>query len=880
MTLKDKLSRLTYLRACALLGPTGASLIREGGSFEIDIPTQVRLDTKRMRAQVDGASVSLSLDPGARHQLRTSCSRCNAACAHVGAVFSLVLEEKMALGLAAPPAEDVPFEHLSEEDLVKRALAERGERARTERMRIALGGRATPWTDHIVTSGASGKSYRVALRGWQRGESYCSCPDFRTNTLGTCKHILFALEQVKRKFPAKVWQKPYRRTHISVHLAYGTETELRMLLPDLVPAEVEAIARPVTGSPITDIPGLLSRIEKLERRGHPVTIYPDAEEYMRQSLRYERLRKTTSSIRQDPRSHALRRELLAVELLPYQLDGIAFSVEVGRAILADDMGLGKTIQGIGMAELLARLEEIERVLVVTPASLKAQWLAEIRRCTSRGARVVLGTMEERTSQYRDGSFFSICNYEQVLRDITAIEQVPWDLIILDEGQRIKNWESKTARVIKGLRSPYALVLSGTPLENRLDELYSVVQFIDGRRLGPAFAFFHRHRVVTDTGRLVGYKNLDDLRRRLKPVLLRRTRASVMRDLPPRTTEIRRITPTQEQREIHDAHKRIAATILSRKHLTEMDLLRLQKMLLICRMSADSTFLVDHQPPGYSSKLVELEGLLESLLAESGRKIILFTEWTTMLDLVEPLAARLKAGAVRLDGSVPQKQRQGLVHHFMNENDCRLFLTTNAGATGLNLQAANTVVNVDLPWNPALLEQRISRAHRMGQRRPVQVYLMVTEETIEDSLLATLSMKKDMALAVLDPESTVREMAMIGSVEEMKRRLEVLLGEPPRAAEDESGRRRLEEERVERRARIESAGGELLGAAFGFIGELLGAESAPAADTALVERFREMLGECVERDPAGGLRMTVRLTDATALERLAGNLAALAGRRAP
>ncbi len=244
MTLKDKLSRLTHTRACALLGPAGMSLIREGGSFEIDIPTQVRLDAKRMRVQVDGASVSIDLGQGASHQLRYRCSRCDAACVHVGAVFSLVLEEKIALGLAAPPAEDVPFEHLSEEDLVKRALDERAERARKERMRITLGGRATPWTDHVVTSGASGKSYRVALRGWERGESYCSCPDFRTNTLGTCKHILFALAQVKRKFPAKAWRKPYRRTHISVSLAYGAEAELRMLLPDRLPPEIAAIARP------------------------------------------------------------------------------------------------------------------------------------------------------------------------------------------------------------------------------------------------------------------------------------------------------------------------------------------------------------------------------------------------------------------------------------------------------------------------------------------------------------------------------------------------------------------------------------------------------------------------------------------------------------
>ena len=143
-------------------------------------------------------------------------------------------------------------------------------------------------------------------------------------------------------------------------------------------------------------------------------------------------------------------------------------------------------------------------------------------------------------------FFTICNYEQVLRDILSIERVNWDLIILDEGQRIKNWEAKTSRVIKGLRSRFALVLSGTPLENRLDELYSVVQFIDDRRLGPAFRFYNRHRVVDEKGKVLGYKNLSELRENLRPILLRRTRESVRQQLPPRTNEIVRITPTQEQ----------------------------------------------------------------------------------------------------------------------------------------------------------------------------------------------------------------------------------------------------------------------------------------------------------------------------------------------
>ena len=196
--------------------------------------------------------------------------------------------------------------------------------------------------------------------------------------------------------------------------------------------------------------------------------------------------------------------MLKVELLPYQLEGIAFAAGVGRAILADDMGLGKTIQGVGAAEILAREAGIGRVLVVCPGVAEVA-VAERNSPLLATARVqlVIGGAAERARQYDNDCFFTVCNYEQVLRDILPIERVRWDLIILDEGQRIKNWESKTARVMKGLRSPFALVLSGTPLENRLDELYSVVQFVDDRRLPPAFRFFHRHRVVDENGQGAG-----------------------------------------------------------------------------------------------------------------------------------------------------------------------------------------------------------------------------------------------------------------------------------------------------------------------------------------------------------------------------------------
>jgi SNF2 family DNA or RNA helicase len=440
-------------------------------------------------------------------------------------------------------------------------------------------------------------------------------------------------------------------------------------------------------------------------------------------------------------------------------------------------------------------------------------------------------------------------------------------------QRIKNWEAQTSQTIKSLRSPFALVLSGTPLENRLDDLFSVVEFIDDRRLGPAFRFFHRHRVVDDNGKVLGYRDLDVLRSNLGPVLLRRTRASVMQDLPARTTEIVRVPPTAEQREFDAAQMHVVSTIVNKKYISEMDLLRLQKALLLARMNANSTYLVDKREPGYSTKLERLAELFEELAAEQGRKIVLFSEWTTMLELIERQLARLHLTYVRLDGSVPQKSRQQLVQRFQHDPACRLFVTTNAGSSGLNLQAADTVINVDLPWNPAVLEQRIARAHRMGQKRPVQVFLLVTEETIEEKLLATLSAKHELALAALDMESDVAEVALASGVEELKRRLEVLLGAKPDAAVDESERRRLndEAERLERRTRVAHAGGQLLSAAFAFLSEMVPQRDETEMSAQLARQFRERLDECLERDEHGRPRLTVTLPDDAALDNLARSL---------
>lgn len=882
LTLKDRLSQLSYRAACRLLGSDGADLLRKSAVFDVVAAKHLTLVADSLHAkiidpEVPGgiARVSIVEMTGRSNGLQLNCDHCRTTCLHIAATLATLLESKLVLGLSEAPILTEPIENLTEKELLHRALAERQIRAKTERMRIKPNDPNKPWSDYSVTSLESGKSYRVALRGFELGQSYCSCPDFRTNHLGSCKHILHVLEKLPKRFSKQQLSNPYIRKNLSLRMDYSAPIGLKFNLPNTMSDEVARIVGDHGNRVITDAQACVKLLRKLERVGASVHVYPDAEEFIESRLLQATLLEKSQDIRRDPAKHPLRKSLLKVDLLPYQLDGIAFAVGAGRAVLADDMGLGKTIQGIGTAELLSQLTEIRRVLVVCPASLKSQWAAEISRFSNRSSQIVLGTGQERASQYQGDAFFTIANYEQILRDEASVSPITWDLIILDEGQRIKNWESKTSRTFKSLKSRFALVLSGTPLENRLEELYTVVSFVDSQTLGPAYRFFHRHRVVDDDGRVKGYRQLDVLRESLRPILLRRTRQSVMQELPERTTEIVRIRPTQEQQTMSDANVAKAAQIAAKKFLTEMDLLMLQKHLLAARMSADSTFLCDKEAPGYSSKLEVLDELLCQLSEDPSRKIVLFSEWTTMLNLIEPLLKKHGLAHVRLDGSVPQKKRQQIVRDFQTKPECRCIIMTNAGATGLNLQSANTVINVDLPWNPAILEQRIARAHRMGQKNPVHVYLLVTEDTIEEKLLTTLANKQELALAALDVDSDVSDLVLENGMDALKRRLEKLIGNKPTAALDQSKREEVVEEvrnTQVQREKVASASGELLGAALKLVAQLLDNGASPPKET--VSEIASNLSRCVDRDEQGRPQLRLTLPNDDALSGLAETLAKL------
>ena len=328
-----------------------------------------------------------------------------------------------------------------------------------------------------------------------------------------------------------------------------------------------------------------------------------------------------------------------------------------------------------------------------------------------------------------------------------------DLVILDEAQRIKNWKTRRARSVKRIASDYAFVLTGTPLENRLEELHSIVEFIDRYRLGPLFRFLANHQVLEeDSGKVVGYRNLKAIGETLAPILLRRKKEEVLLQLPERMDKTFFVPMTKEQLVHHEENREIVARIVQKwrryKFLSEADQRRLTIALQNMRMSCDNTYLLD-QKTCFGPKREELAVLLEEILEQPDAKVVVFSQWTRMHDLVARHLERQRIRFVYLHGGVPSPRRKDLIQAFHEDSDVRIFLSTEAGGVGLNLQCASVVINMDLPWNPAVLDQRIGRVHRIGQHRPVRVVNFVSEGTIEHGMLSLLAFKRSLFTGVLD-----------------------------------------------------------------------------------------------------------------------------------
>jgi superfamily II DNA or RNA helicase len=617
------------------------------------------------------------------------------------------------------------------------------------------------FSEFEIVNPQSRNAYRVRIRGPRLGDNHCSCPDFATNTLGTCKHIEFTLAALERKRGgAAALKAGFLPPYSEVFLQYGARREVRFRAGTDCPPELTEIAARYFGSDGELLPKAFAVFEEFLSEGgrleHDLRCRDDVLAFVAEVRDAERRRQAvTEAFPRGGRSAAFK-DLLRVSLYDYQRDGALFAVQAGRCLIGDEMGLGKTIQAIAAAEIMARLYGVERVLIVCPTSLKHQWQREIENFSGRSAQIINGLRPARAVQFGEESFFKILNYDTVHADLDLIDAWSPDLVILDEAQRIKNWSTRTARSVKKIAAPYALVLTGTPLENRLEELISIVQFVDRYRLGPTFRLLHEHQVRDPVGKVVGYTGLDRIGQTLAPILLRRRKDEVLDQLPGRIDNNVFVPMTDLQRKYHTENMEIVARIVQKwrryKFLSEADQRRLMIAMQRMRMSCDSSYLIDHESD-QGNKADEAVELLDELFEQPGAKAVVFSQWLGMHELLRRRLEGRPWAHVLFHGGVPSAKRKDLVDRFRDDPECRAFLSTDAGGVGLNLQHASIVLNMDLPWNPAVLEQRIGRVHRLGQRQPVRVVNFVAQGTIEEGMLSVLRFKKSLFAGVLDGGET-------------------------------------------------------------------------------------------------------------------------------
>ena len=615
------------------------------------------------------------------------------------------------------------------------------------------------FSEFRVSNPLSKSSYRLAIRGLMPGDNFCSCPDYATNELGSCKHIEFTLARLEKKRGAKLaFARGYRPPFSELYLRNdgGRKIHFRAGIdcPSVVRKAAALLFEEANGwmLPQAHFDALERFVTAVSKSGHELRAYDDALDFV--AGRRDAARRAAALDGMFPRGAAdpMLKKLLKVPLYPYQAEGALFAVRAGRLLIGDEMGLGKTIQAIAAAEILLRHFSVTKVLVICPTSLKYQWQSEIARFSARAARVLAGGRAKRQTDYTQDDFFKITNYEKLQPDLDLIAAWAPELVIVDEAQRVKNWNTIAARALKRIDSAYAMVLTGTPLENKLEELISIVQFVDQHRLGPTWKLLHDHQLRDEAGRVTGYTGLERIGETLAPIMIRRRKSEVLLQLPARTDQNLLVPMTEMQMVYHQENADIVAQIVHRwrktKFLSDKDQRRLTCALQNMRMSCNSTYLLD-QESDHGVKADELAALFDGLFAQPEAKAVVFSQWTRTHDIVIRRLEARAIGYVSFHGGVPSEKRPALVERFRDDPACRVFLSTDAGATGLNLQHASTLVNMDLPWNPALLEQRIGRIHRMGQTRPVRIVNFVAKGTIEEGMLSVLAFKRSLSAGILD-----------------------------------------------------------------------------------------------------------------------------------
>lgn len=631
------------------------------------------------------------------------------------------------------------------EGMIRRVLAERKVKAEKANYRIELA--SNIYGDHILTN-EKGVKYKIFLRDFDKETGYSDSPDARKNKLGTTKHIMYVFRKLKedeklfkrlsKDFPfIEIFCDPLNDYKISWFYPNNLELKERLLITKFFKDK-----NYIEDDCLLDFLGFIEEAQNEDR----IVIRPEVREKV--ELAYEN--KLLTEIESQT---TLSYDNIKAQLYDYQKQGVQFVTFKKAAIIADEMGLGKTLQAITATVKKKEIFDFKRTLIVCPASLKQQWKKEIEKFSSEEALVIQGTPPERERQYQTANkHFLIVNYETVLRDHVAINKAGIDFLILDEAQKVKNYEAQTHSAVNRLNFKHVLIITGTPIENRLIDIFSIVNILDPHFLGPLWEFSYQHCLFDPEkpNKINGYYDLQKLNQKLDKILIRREKCNVIDQLP----NVQQINVPVElsdlQREYHTNFAMGIGAIIRKKFLTPYDLNKLQMLLTSMRMVCDSSNLIDDQT-NESPKLEELKSILFDQLdiRNSNRKIIIFSEWVKVQKLIGKLLRDSNIGFAELNGKIPVKSRGELIRKFETNEHCKVFLSTEAGGAGLNLQVADTLINFELPWNPAKKNQRIGRIDRLGQKSSqLTIFNLITRDSIEQQIAAGLLVKQSLFDGVL------------------------------------------------------------------------------------------------------------------------------------
>jgi len=619
-------------------------------------------------------------------------------------------------------------------------IARRRERAAREHFEIR---NLTPehgvFSNFRVESG-SGMAYGVEVRDLAWREVFCSCTDFRVNQLGTCKHVEAVLTWLEEGNPS-AFQKAIEEGSARIDLVpdpHGQTLCITRNLNDLPPKlrtwfDEEGLLR----VPVDEA------LPALERQPTRIRISAEVERWKaqrsREAARVETRRAYEAAVRSGESPAAETR----VPLYPYQREGMLFLAFHERAWLADETGLERRVQAIAACALVRRLHGIRSVLVLTPGAVLPEWEAQVTEYTGLSVGGFRPTKRERP-------FFTLATYEQAARQTGWINaEMRPDVLVLDEAQRIRDWNSSLAVRIKQLQSRFAFLLASVPTEERLDEIYSLMSVVDPAVFGPLFRFNREFHAVDERGQPVGVQNIDRLRDRMRPHVLRRTRADVASQIPARVESAYFLELPARSRTEYARRDGIARELLAKKStLTASERQVLERelgaMRILCDGGEDGVASARQSP-----KLRELDPILRDCLADSGGKVVIFSEWERMVQGAAAVCRAQGIDPVELTGRLTPRQRAAALERFHREAGARVFLATDAVGGSIRVPSGSTVLLLDIPWTAARLEARLGRVVPSDPSGVLRVFYFVTKATIEERLFRRL--RSGRAVRAIDAE---------------------------------------------------------------------------------------------------------------------------------